>query len=491
MLVIGSLVIRPGSIAGFGAYAPAGFVLEGKIYVGAETILFGLFWGAFIFAFDRALVRMPMNPVRLRPEALDLIWGDESGRPSKIANAFTRSWSDLPKLLLATFPRLVVAVASAVIFAETLLYVYFAEDLERALSANNQAQYQELLTIEEKSNETKGKQLDRQIQSTLAIVQPKIASIEQEIARLKQALDVTRSDLEVLTRGISDEASGFGGGRVLTTETEGEFELTGNVGDGPATQEIRQAIARLNSRIPFLVQEISDANVGNDRLVEEAKLNNPELRALYLEKSKLSTSPAPAEIRGIGVRLQALRNYERDMDPSTLTKIEEAPPCPSEGFAEVTCTVSRFFIPPSPNGPIVASVRWGLIFIELAPIFAKFTFVLRRRRPYDTLVAAYELVANGASVRLVAEQLARTGSVMEFAGRENTAIRTAAGSEMYLVNATIRNDRTSWRDTIRKGNPWRIGSWHLFEMRRASEEVVKMMPPQNSKGSEPLSKGDK
>lgn len=465
-IVIGTLILITTIIAGLGAFATASYIMHGRLQADTAAIVFGLFWAIIIFFFDRALVRMPMNPVIFSPAAMDIVWGENSAKPSALENAVIRRWHDGLRVLATTLPRFVVAVAAAVIFAETLLFVYFEKDLEpviqeRAMEKRNSYLDKRKAEIEKEESAIRGDR-DRWIRSNL----PEVARLQNDIVDLELKHEEIVRDIRRINEAAEAEKNGQTGTFLWSDDG---VRLTGNKGYGPATRTIEKASsAKVEARDAN--QASRDSKKGQiEDILANARSEYPELASYDKKLAQLKTNPPDSAFRGIGVRMDALHAYERDVDILTPGEVNEAPGC-SEGLTELfLCVIPRFFVQPTPQGPIFAGIRWGLIFIELAPIFAKFAFVLRRRRPYDTLVAAQELIANGASVRLVGEQLARTGAVLEVCGSHNQAIRTAAGADLYLVNANVTSQRRpSWFDRLRKESPWGFGgSWHL--MKKADE----------------------
>lgn len=477
-VVIGSFILITTVIAGAGATATVSYVLYGDLRYDPFALAFGLFWAAVIFAFDRALVRMPMNPVRLTENAMDVIWGHGSAKPSSLSKAFRTSWLDAPRVFLTSLPRLIVAIASAVVFAETLLFIYFEQDLKPVLEAVATAKHAALVDQQANVNKSESDSLDKQIASWIAANLPKVATLQSDLEKLRARETVLTTDEGILNRAASYEAEGKTG---TFTTSKGTVSLTGTIGDGPATRTIEEwAKATRTELVENRGSQESKTDLINGEL-EAAKTSSKSLQDLLQRKAALSVPAADPVIKGIGVRMDALHQYEMDMDASTPGILDKAEGCGGDAWQSFACTLQRSFVQPTPRGPIVAAIRWGLLFIELAPIFAKFAFVLRLRRPYDTLTAVEELIANGASVRLAGEQLARTGAVLEVQGSQNQAIRTAAGTDLYLVNAQVGTERRPpWLDRIRRENPWRVGSWHLFDLRRRAEELEDLNPQEEA-----------
>ncbi|MDO4717207.1 MAG: DUF4407 domain-containing protein [Propionibacteriaceae bacterium] len=468
-IVIGTLILITTIIAGLGAFATASYIMHGRLQADTAAIVFGLFWAIIIFFFDRALVRMPMNPVIFSPAAMDIVWGENSAKPSALENAVIRRWHDGLRVLATTLPRFVVAVAAAVIFAETLLFVYFEEDLQPVVKHISSERYKVEREREQDKIRNEIADIDGRIRLWKEAHLPDLAVLESSIEKLK----VDQRNLEVDERTLGDaidaEESGRRGSFKVSFQEE-PIETSGLKGLQGRSIALLDLQADVRQWITDKTTQITET-VGKAAALEaeETKRPNSELKALKDSKASLEIPKEPSEVKGIGVRMDALDRYEHDMVVSTPDSVDKALDCPEGVSGIIFCAAPRFFVQPTPQGPIFAGIRWGLIFIELAPIFAKFAFVLRRRRPYDTLVAAQELIANGASVRLVGEQLARTGAVLEVCGSHNQAIRTAAGADLYLVNANVTSQRRpSWFDRLRKESPWGFGgSWHL--MKKADE----------------------
>ena len=58
-------------VAGASATIAASFLLYGEVALRPSSVAAGATWGSVIFAFDRALVKWNLNPVRLPDEAID------------------------------------------------------------------------------------------------------------------------------------------------------------------------------------------------------------------------------------------------------------------------------------------------------------------------------------------------------------------------------------------------------------------------------------
>ena len=229
-----------------------------------------------------------------------------------------------------------------------------------------------------------------------------------------------------------------------------------------------------------------------DKLLEA----NPKLVKLRaqlgtsMEATQKNASDAQSNIQQIakdfGTLSAALDSFISDQTPQTIEP-NPAPPCLGNIAQEALCRVTRYFNYPSPNGLTAGMLRILFLSIELMPVLAKLAFSVRRRRPYETLAAAYEVINEGAQVKLVSEHLVRIGGSIESDSHMRRALRSVSTADMMDAELALASQRRYWRGWILAlpTSRRRLRGW-LHWVNEPDDPTAHMPPPSQRAGSEPL-----
>lgn len=530
--------------AGVGAYVAVSVVLNGTAgwYEGAY-VRFAAAWAIAILAIDWLILRIPVNQVRFRPGVLDEASAAlESTGTDDAISILTRDgstrWSpwQLVTTSLQFAPRLFIAIATSFLIAESLLFVFFPKQI--------QARTDYITSTETKAAIDQGKATG-QAQSGSA--QQKIDDLKKSIdpswwegqQKLKPNPDAPASDLAAVV-GLQTAAEYWGSDCAaakdfMAKEYNGdEYTVSGfhfdakayntsktnftfgveNPNYAAAVDLVRRMCGGSDSvnsvttawsgytgeqvydqgeyRAKAEYDRVSADVQDRDKLLE-ANPKLVELRAQLgtsMEATQKNASDAQSNIQQIakdfGTLSAALDSFISDQTPQTIEP-NPAPPCLGNIAQEALCRVTRYFNYPSPNGLTAGMLRILFLSIELMPVLAKLAFSVRRRRPYETLAAAYEVINEGAQVKLVSEHLVRIGGSIESDSHMRRALRSVSTADMMDAELALASQRRYWRGWILAlpTSRRRLRGW-LHWVNEPDDPTAHMPPPSQRAGSEPL-----
>jgi Domain of unknown function (DUF4407) len=458
--VLGTMVLIASSLAAFGAFATAGFIRTGAIKIGAIEIACGVAWGLLIFAFDRSIVRMPLLPVHLNDRVVGMLWNSSSdvkwyvetvgNRPVSLTEP---QWHRTPMMLLAAVPRIGIAIATAFVFSETLLFVYFQQDLKPVMASIASANTRELERHSQEDYTRRLEELNRQLDE-LRRALDKPPTIAELNARLTEQETISKNaafDAGVYGELYSKERAAQ---KVTLKLSDGSTRTTsGDPDSDPNRPGIQSGNYLAEQEGQLDIQERADAKIKSLRERINKRTQRIESNKQYkeLEKKVKDLNPAPVPpvdpeaIKGVGIRRVALADYANDANPLTPERDTRVSSC----GGNFLCDAWQTLVPPTPAGPIVGSVRIIFFLIELSPLLFKIAYTLRRNRPYDTALAQMELLTSGELMSELSRQLGRYGQSIEEDGRERRARRGAEAAEYIVsrnegVRRTSRNPDIKW-----------------------------------------------
>ena len=494
--VIGTFVYISTALAAFGSFTLAGYFFEGRIVATKATLIAAGAWALLIFVMDRAIVRTPINQVRFSSDTLEMLSGPEMDAVFQDiamgARAHGVKWSPFSFLsvVVSMIPRLLIAFLASYLVAEACLIAIYSKDIQPIVQARTNQITQEVLQSDATLRSSKVTDIDKQIQqattslapnlarkqSDLEDLQTKEAGFENDVGLIAQALAAECNSVRVkytLSTGLPVETTGKPGcgpnapGRLRDLQTTYETKVvTANRDIDTLQRQVDSMQERVDSD-PLVIQlraeRASLANGGSDGDCTPSKPSSTSPSASPLpsttkgKKRKASASTtessdcvAQTYIRGIGIREEALRDLEHDTDPATVA-VDPAPAC-----KHWICKVGRFFVYPSPAGRKVAAIRWILFLMEIMAVLVKMGLVLRRRRPYDTFLAALEVVHEGSSVAMAGNELANMGAVLEQKSAYRRLRRVAAVADVLLHRYRRRESVREWWKPWRGSAFWRL-----------------------------------
>ncbi|MGO4859648.1 DUF4407 domain-containing protein [Arthrobacter sp. 2MCAF14] len=478
--VIGTFVIITGCFAGVAAYNAISIRIYGDLRMDWMIVPWAAAWALLIYSVDRAIVRMPINPVRFRPEAVQVLWtpsatpeGDVVFAQRGSGKVIRTRWWDSAGVVASMLPRVLLAIAASFIFAETILLIVFQDSVQAQVEVMVSSAAAKNLDDANKQNQTLLDQLTKARDNLRAQLSPELPRLRNQLPEFQKDCTGYGANISKLTSAISSEYDGTG--IVIDLYPSGQW----HVGNQPASE---QRVNRLRTEIDSQTGKRDNACTAastTDAAIKNADIaldGNPEVASLNAKiagvDSKLSDAQGQATAiadrlrNDIFVRFAAIEQLiqvQDVMSPTPSTTPSPAPSTssgnpqdasskapeasanpkspPSCGAWNVGCVIGQYFFYPSPMGPMVGAFRIVFLSMELMPIILKIGASLRRRRPYDTLMAATEHVSEGASVRLASQHLMRIGTLIERDAYERRQARSANGAEFVAATARVENMR--------------------------------------------------
>lgn len=503
--VIGTLVMVTTMTAFFGAFSTAGYYFEGRITVTHATVGAGLGWALLIFLVERAIVRTPLNQVRFSAEVMEMLSGPEMDAVFQdIADgtrvyAVKRSPGAYAGVLAAISTRLGIAFLASFLVTESILMTVYGPEIEPLVEVRANAISTEVLSSDAETRQAELDDIDAKIATMTAALAPDLVTVQDALPAQRKKRSDLQNDVALIKQAYAAECNARKVDYTLSTGFV--IRTTGKPGCGDIAPG---AIRELQGEYEDKAREAKDIVDESTRFVEAQQAmvaSDPGLGELLAQKQELAcqqdragtttdelvpvesvaadvssaqgdkqrpgakrttkapdcagsgaAAPTDALVRGIGIREAALRDLEQDTDPATIA-IERAAPC-----TNIACSVSRFFVYPSPAGRKVAAIRWILFLIEISAVLTKVAFVLRRRRPYDTLVAAMEVIQEGGSVALAGNQLADMGLSLEQKSAARRKLRVGVLADVLLQRSERRHPSPGpgSRDSRQRSSLWRL-----------------------------------
>ena len=465
--VLGTLVLLTSAMAGFGAFATAGFVRHGEIVVGRSEIAWGIGWAAVIFVYDRAIVLMQLLPVSFNNHVLAMLWNPSTdirwyvkAAEGKETSMTLPQWRGLGRLIFASIPRIVIAVATSFVFSETLLYVYFQDDLQSVMidvANSNQKALQHEADVKFKEAKDQAQAKVTSLERSLDKGTPSIGDLQAKVAQLTIDQKNAESDASVFDQLRIDESVGT---KITLTLSDGTSRSTsGQANFIPGSDGVQSGgfLAQKNAKLALaqsLGGKISKTQGIIDRRLENIKRKPKYVAAVNaLNSVKEDKIPPfdPLHVKGIGIRRVALARYEHDANP--LTPKEDRPKYSCKNWL---CASWHAIVPGTPAGPLVGAMRFIFFFIELSPLLTKIAYTLRRRRPYDEVVAREEVITAADTLVELSASLNLNGQTIEEHGRQRRARRGSEAAEYIVARSEVRaggefrRPVANWRQWFRR-----------------------------------------
>jgi hypothetical protein len=421
-VVQGTLVILTALVAAISGVAASSFLLAGRFMITPVTVLVGLIWAVLIFFFDRALVSGSFNPYHfsrgqvasLRDAPADSVWQHVTDGDVTTKHYVIGRLGEIVRVLLVASLRIALAVATSFIAAEMVLFLVFAPEItQRAGYIEQQNQAQRIAQIQADAKTQTAQRAAQRAQLSGA-ADPDVVRLRAQSATLTKQLANARKDLEVVQSAAAAERDGLPFTGKLSDGTP--VTSTGMRGDGAASHSLQGRRAETQTLVGTLSSRLDQTGTAIDARIAAVKATNAAALATLAAEDRQAASAQqaaitaasgdPGSVKGLLVRQAALNQLVNDRKPDTVVQ-DSLPRCTNS-----LCRFHRFLLPPTPMGPFVVAFRVIFFVIEILPITFKVISSLRRRRPYDTVKAAFEEAAVADAVRLADRQLHEASAEM-------------------------------------------------------------------------------
>jgi hypothetical protein len=401
---LGGAVWLAAFLSAIGTTVGAGIWAHGHIVVEWPYLATGLIAGVIVFAVDRLLVKMPLNPYRFPPEILAALRGPVSEYQvnAALAALYTpsaaRKLDQLRSILMPLTLRLTLSICISFVTANLLLFAFFSPEIKQRDVYITQTTQQALIRDTKETYRLREAPIRSELSAASIKNDPAVRTAMSTLANLQVQLSDTNSDIATLNAAYVADIHGIA--RVFRLSDGKPVTTSGVPGHWHTADSILAAIASRRATKTTVETELSSAkaalaavqsNVRHQPAVKKARIAKlrSELADLQDQRKKALDNIAAGNPFGSGVLLQyeALNALEHDVRPES-PQLDKEPKCHSFG-----CRVRQFLVPPTPLGAWVTACRLILLLVDCLPILLKTHFSLRERRPYDALRAAYEEIA--------------------------------------------------------------------------------------------------
>ncbi len=399
---LGSAVVITSSAAVFSSIVALTVALGPTGSAWPRYVPFGLAYGTAIFLLDRFLVSAQLNPFRLPG-----VTGIPAGK--RDAKAALR---EVGRTLLAAFPRFLFAVVIAFLIAEPPLLVVFNDEIEGRVGLirtdlQNQAEtkvrasHQQAL---DKLEKTTPIDLDGDGVNDIDSTERDLSSVQDQLTKVDQDIDRKSALLDEETRQGVVKVGGQ--------------QTTGIAGCGPRCRELQTAIKldrEQRSDLEQRQQELDTKLKGQRRSVggqETTRRRDLGTLNRQIDGEVTVARQRAGRTSGLLIRIDALEQLARDRTP----------------FGDETKTPQSGLLGLTTLGIVVWTVRLWLVLLDVMPVTFKLILSLRRRRPYDALVAENEELV----VTEVAEHVDEAYQNLEAAMERHAANRELAQESLRI-----------------------------------------------------------
>lgn len=459
--LLGSLVLATGVLA----FAATTWALEGTI--GASAALgIGLILGLAVLVVDRALVALPLNPVRLPDVIGQSLWdpaaggGDMAKRFAEIVDQ--RKRGRIRTILGVAFrliPRVAIALCLSFIIAEGVLLVRFKDDIDRRaraiLDVTRSSSQTALNAFYKGEIERKQAEIDalesggssggaQKVTDRLAGELKTQAAIQSDINAYEELWQAEKNGRQI-TRELSDGTS-------FTTSGQNKcLERCRSYKDAQAKLQVQ--LDAVNARV------IDDQNLLKGFQAQAAAAqaaNQPAIDALHKAIESLQASQRDrldeiaADVKpSVLLQIQALEELAVDPTPAVREEndvlrgaaaqgsstgelsISSGTVCTGGWLDTAWCSLRTWLIPSTPLGPQIAAWRYFFLLFDLMPILAKAVLSLRRVRPYDEVEAGLALISRVRMLNSVDWQLNQVGADWEDRAAERRSRRAISSAMVF------------------------------------------------------------
>lgn len=481
--LLGSLVLATGLLA----FAATAWALEGTIGM-AAALGIGLILGLAVLVVDRALVALPLNPVKLPNVIGQSLWdpaaggGDMAKRFSEIVDQKRRGrLRTVFGVAFRLIPRVAIALCLSFIIAEGVLLVRFKDDIDRRARA--------ILDVTRSSSQTAinafyKDEIERK-QTEIETLQSggpngESQKVTDRLAGELKTQTAIQSDINIYEELWQAEKNG----RLITKElSDGtSFTTSGQAKCLERCRSYKDAQAKLQVQLDAVNARVIDDQKllkgFQDQAAEAQAANQPAIDALHKAIAALQASQRArldeiaADVKpSVLLQIQALEELAVDPTPAVREEndvlrgtavvngtaatttgevaIASGPACTGGWLDTAWCSVRTWLIPNTPLGPQIAAWRYFFLLFDLMPILAKAVLSLRRVRPYDEVEAGLALISRVRMLNSVDWQLNQVGADWEDRAAERRS-RRAISSAMVFPGPKRATHRTA---RVKLGDP--------------------------------------
>lgn len=502
-------VLIPTSMAFVAAFAASGFVSDPAPSMPARLLISFIF-SALILAFDRSIVSQQLIPYQFSREILNALYdptADIKWYDLLVGRATASGWWSRTKALLALPFKLAIrfafSILSSLIVADVLVIMMFLPAVdEQAGVLLDQRVQSEKVAIETAYNDKLEKLGDRETAALDAFnADPRISQITGDIEELRKEIEDLNKEINALLTYAAAERAGEpgipypGGGdwvssgfprcldRCQAAESEAARKTTQRDNQQDTLDDKTDELAALQGRgpdggTPAPGSPAERLKKVQDLIEEEKVAASEEYYAALEELGKRQTEPV-----GILIRREALHQLSMLTEPWAPYSSPTLEAC-NPGVWRIPCTIWQALFPATPLGGFIGPIRIMLIIIDTAAVWFKLFSSLRRRRPYDALIAAIEEADIADSVNRLDLTLNEVGEIIEMRAATRRGARGVAGAE-YLRQVREQSTRERRRlmrqvrqEVLREQEHRKSLNWReLLLFWRA--------PPERSASSEP------
>ncbi|WBP93213.1 DUF4407 domain-containing protein [Mycolicibacterium neoaurum] len=463
-LVQGTGVLLASALAFVAAFTATGLIVAPTPSVGVRVVI-SLVFAAAIFTVDRLLVRTPLRPYHFPRDVLMSLWEPNADARwyEILSNGLYRQGifttiRDFFSVVAKVSVRFALAALISFIVADVLVIYAFQPAVDRR--ATIMLQQQQRVAADKAKGDLEAVRTSvntqREKNSRAFDGDPALAELNTRKNDAQKRVNSLRSDLEKLQLLANAEFNGTRGVRVTLSSGEtwpanpaGTTGLRGCSIECQAANTKRDEVQ--NTTLPGAERDLTNVIRELDKKNAEIQPKIDDLNAPLMEQENTavenynkandaaqSMETAPSDLL---IRRAALHQLAQDPEPWN-DQLSEPPPC-TGSFAWL-CGLQRAIFPTTPMGIYIGSFRAILFLIDTLPILTKIYYSMRKRRPFDVLVAALEETSVAESVNSLDRELNTLGAGMEERAVERRGSRHGQGARF------VRQQRqASWRERRR------------------------------------------
>jgi hypothetical protein len=470
LVVQGSGVFIAASMAFVSAFLLGGILLERPLGL-LPRLLIASFFSLLVLTFDRSIVSQQLAPYRFSPEVLnsiydpraDLKWYDVLVKGVGSGGGFARFRSHVA-LPFKVGIRFAFSFVASLIIADVIVILMVLPTVDQQAQIDLGAQKDTAIALAQKNyqQDLTGIQTKEDALKPPASQDPNVNLLATRLNQLNSENKIQTQDLEKLQAYVRAEKDGQKGYTyVLSDGSRPPHGTTGQPGCVRECHEAEDAASQKQIQIDKTQSQISQTQVALDGALKNASSTDQRAYNAYLaEKQTISdqrteakkredtavanANSLPDKVHGILIRRAALHQLVNSQTPwntvnETNTSAQPVSASCASNWIGFVCRSWRSFFPNTPLGTFVGSVRVLLIIVDMSAVIFKLMASMRRRRPYDAMVAAIEEAQT-------AEVVNRLDKALDLSGR-------------------IREERAALRHSARAGD----GVLHLRQVREMSE----------------------
>ena len=401
-IIQGVGVLIATSLAFVAAYAATGLISETPLSR-VLRLFVAVFFAALIMAFDRSIVSQQLLPYRFHPDVLNALYSPTADvkwydlLTSRVAEGgFWHRAKDLVKLPLMLSIRFAFSILASFIIADLLVIQMFLPAVnQQAQVLMDKRSESEIAEIEKQAaNHIKSLETDLKNAQKAYSTDPSVKPLADQISQLDAAIK-SLPDIKQAYQDYADaEEVGQPG---VPYPGHPEWVSSGEPRCGPRCESARAQVASKTAELSDDITKRADLQASLDSLLATSEFNNTKSQNATNQNE--TTASRDAKIKevndrqnapvGILIRREALHQLTQMTEPWAPYSSATLAAC-SPGIWQIPCNILQALFPNTPIGLFVGPIRLMLIIVDTAALWFKIFASLRRRRPYDALVAAIE-----------------------------------------------------------------------------------------------------